>query len=446
MTKTKLALLLFCAAFGLNIIAFVFSKKTFTIEEDKKVWLYELPQTLSPMDAYPALTMGPHNGVIGTLFLPTGQTIQNELADQWTWNEKTREFKATLRAGLTYSDGSPINASDWVQSLQWAQTEAKTLAVTPEWQAFSELQASAPDARTLVLKWEKLPKDFEFQTFAERVLTHPLSGVFHPANLKRLQANERIVKDWISSGPYKVRKWNPKEIALVSRDPFPIQLPKEFFRTIHYQSAPVKNPSCDFMQADSTQVVQQAGHNPEPADKDLKDHAIVGTRDEMHVFWICRSWKQAGSFCKDPLLRKSLVDALAGRPAAALSGKTVKYRIPVGSDEFRTTFRKRLEDSLRGSGGVAKEVSYFFKGSKDADLELGFVTVPTSPKSDELAQKFMELSSRMGSGSWIERNVIGRISKFPLMVLIKNLPSGDLGDPFKKVFLEPDVAEKQLPL
>lgn len=455
LSKAKLGFLVFCIAFGLNTIAFLFSKKSFTVDEVKNVWLYELPATLSPLDAMATPNFGPHQGVIGTLFMPTLATgddavLEAGLAGPWVWNDKTGELKVTLRAGLLYGDGSPIRAQDWVDSIGWAQVQAESLKVSPEWAAFQSLQARAPDDQTLILKLQKTPAGFDFLRFAQQVLAHPLTGVFHPTNLTRLKAGERIIKNWISSGPYKVRKWNPKEITLVSRDSFPIQMPKEFFRTLRYQSAPVKNPSCDFMQADGTDV-KTVGEKLKSTDKDLQEHSVVRTGDEVHVFWICRSWKQRDSFCSDVQTRANLSHALSGDVAAvepeSLKGKTVQYRIPVGSDAFRTEFRKKLEESMIAAGGRAKEVSYFFKNSEAADLELGFVVAPASPQfpkqAGELAARMMELSTRAGSGGAKERYVVGEVLKFPLIVLMKRIKGGE---PFKKVFLEPDLEEKKLPL
>jgi hypothetical protein len=456
MSKTKLAIFVFCVAFGVNLLAFVFSKKTFLIEETKSVWMYELPQTLSPLDSYSAKGMGPHSGVIGTLFLPTQQgqdqdILQSSLTDQWNWNEKTLELTAKLRAGLNYSDGSPILASHWVESILWVQSQTLNLGVLPEWQAFTRMKVEAPAPDVLRVKLASVPAGFQFILWVQNVLTHPLSGVIHPQNLQQLKNGERVTKNWVSSGPYRVRKWKPKEIILVSRDDFPVRLDEKFFRTLRFQSSPIKNPASDFIQANATEIKQPAAgtqQSPRALDRDLQEHSVTFTADEVTVFWLCRSWKDEGRFCAEPGARGALAKVLAASDShpvqpGLLAGKVVKFRIPIGSDAFRTEFRKQLVQKVEAAGGRIEEISYFFKESKDADLELGFAVTPVSGVSKAFAMEAIRLSSRLGSGAWAESNVVGEVFRMPLMILMKRLKPGD---PFRKVFLEPDIEEKTLSL
>ena len=135
MSKTKLAILVFCIAFGLNILAFVFSKKTFLIEEVKNVCMYELPMTASPLDAYVSLDLGPHQGVVGTLFMPNFLKGEHPLvpllADQWKWNEATKTLSVQLKPGLTYANKDPILAEHFVKSHEFLSQQAANFGVSP---------------------------------------------------------------------------------------------------------------------------------------------------------------------------------------------------------------------------------------------------------------------------------------------------------------------------
>ena len=362
MSKTKLAFLVFGLAFGVNIAAFLFSKKTFVVEEVKNVWIYELPATASPLDAYSSPDMGPEQGIIGTLFIPTWETATTHdafppfLAKDSHWDEKTNTFTVTLKEGLTYSDGSPILAEHFVASSDWIKSKMKMLTWNGEWKNWLESKITAPDAKTLVYTFTG------FSTVA--LLSHPFTGVIHPGILARLQKGEKITKDWISSGSYKVRKWNPKEIILISRDDFPVMLQKEFFRTLRFQSAPVKNPSCEFIQAGKAE------------ERVSPEHQLIPVNEALHVFWVCRSWSQPGTFCSNEADRNSFSKALSAtepNSTQALAGKTLRYRIPFGSDAFRNEIIKKIETSMKAEGGTTQEVSYFFKDSSAADLELLFV-------------------------------------------------------------------------
>ncbi len=443
MSKTKFAVILFCVAFGLNGLAFLFSKQTFIVEEVKNVWLYELPQTSSPLDAYPALEMGPQQGVIGTLIRPEFSEGASKpvafLAQGSSWEEKTKTLSFDLMHGLTYSDHTPILAQHWVDSLEWTRSRFATQTATlpPLWQAWLQAKVTAPDATHLEFSWTTLPAGFEVPKFLREVLTNSLSGVIHPKNLEALKAGKAITMDWISSGPYRVRKWSLREIFLISRDDFPIMLPKEFFRTVRYQSAPVKNPSCNFIQSISgteKELLGELGSSHE--------HLPVPTTEQLHVFWICRSFKADGKFCQDEKNRDLFARLMKGEKffAPPLLGKTVYYRIPVGSDAFRAQVRDQIERSVKAGGGKVEEVSYFLKSKIEPDIELEFVLTPKSDQASGLAEALALQSSRFGEMQVQGKNLVGEIMQYPMTVMVK----GDRGDIFEKAFLEPDLSEKQM--
>lgn len=441
MSKTKLALLVFCVAFGVNLGAFFLSNKAFTVEELKNVWIFELPPSASPLDAYGATDLGPQQGIIGTLFKPNlrtavdakqEQVTETLLADTWTWNEKAKQLTVRLKDKLTFSDHSPITAENFVQSAQFIAPTLQSFVGLPEWEALANAQWAAKDPQTLVISLSKLSSKFDFQKFMKEVLTHPLAGVIHPDNLKTLKAGEKITGKWISSGPYRVRKWNPKEITLVSRDDFPVMMPKEFFRTVRFQSAPVRNPSCHFVQAAPGE------------EKGLQDHRLSPTEQSLHVFWICRSWNEKGTFCANPTNRETFSKVIAGtdpRSSLTLASQKVRYRIPTGSDAFRGQIRERIETDVKLRGGTVEEISYFFKPSTDADIELLFVVTPKGENETRLAADLAKLSSRLGTGSANEKNLVGEIATFPIQIMMKEMQ----GEVYDRVFLLPDL-EQKLPM
>lgn len=423
MSKTKLALLVFVLAFGVNVAAFLLSKKAYVIEEVKNVWMYELPLSSNPLDSYVAEDLGPHNGIIGTLF---------HLKDASEWKtEKSGGGTLTLhlKSGLMYSNQQPILPEHWVESAKWAKPYLSQWASDSLWAAYLAAEVKWVSATEVQFSWKTLSQGFVADDFEKKILSHPMTGVFHPDNLK--EKNPK--KNWISSGPYKVRKWNPKEIVLVSRDDFPATMPKEFFRTLKYQSAPVKNPSCDFMQA-------QPGE-----EKPLEDHRVVEASQTLHLFWVCRSWKEAGSFCANAKNREVFAKLMGSNASAGtekFEPSLVRYRIPEGSDAFRNEIVKKISSLMGAAGGSVKEISYFFKPSTEADIELLFVATDARISS-EIAAKMATFSSRIGiDGTEAPSHVVGEFAHFPVQYLMKNMK----GEPFSKVFLEPDLEEKKLPL
>lgn len=442
MSKTKLAMLVFCIAFGLNGVAFLFSKKTFVTEEVKNVWLYELPLTATPLDGYMTLAMGPQQGVIGTVFMPDPLTpvggldapkpILNLLADSWKWDAKKSELDIQLKKDLHYSNGDLLPPGDWVQSHAFIVTLLPRFISSSIWTAWQDsTYEEIPGG--IKIKLAHLSDDFDLEKFLSEVLTHPLAGVFHAKNIEAMRSAKSLTKDWISSGPYLIWKWNPKEIELAVRSDFPGGMRKDFFRTLKFQSAPVKNPSCDFM---------QGRDGDESA---LKEHTGQNTESTVHVFWICRSWKDAKAFCNDPKKREILASLLSSSAQHAdlnLSGEMVRYRIPTGSDDFRNEIRTKINAVVEQAQGKAQETSYFFKPSSATDLEILFVTTARMKNSTDFATSLASLSSRLGPGAINERNLVGEIMSFPSKVFMKNRKS----PVFQSIFLEPDLDEKKLPL
>jgi hypothetical protein len=435
MSKTKLALLVFGIAFGVNLAAFLLSKKAFTVDEVKSVWIYEIPGTASPADAYVAADLGPHQGIIGTLFAPdhlTGkQALSPLLVDTWTWNQDTRTLDLRLKPGLKYQNGDPVLPAHFLLFREFLKEKGLRLGSSGVWSDWLGMRGEATEGG-LKFILSSDDRDFDLEEFLSEVLTHPLSGAVHPSNMERIRAGARLSKEWISSGPYKVRKWNPKEIVLVSRNDFPVRLPDPFFRTLKYQSAPVKNPSCDFLFG-----------KPDEATV-LSDHSRQDTSLELSVFWVCRSFRQQG-VCKDPDVRELLARSLSGVGSIApdaLKGRTVRYRIPVGSDSFRDRIRKQIEERVSASGGRVEETSFFFKESSETDLELEFVVTPGGGIRKELAPALAVLSTRLGVDAARESHLLGEVEHFSLSVFMKKMKGGIFG----KVFLEPDLDEKRMPL
>ncbi len=436
MSKTKLALLILAVTFGANTIAFVFSKKSFTVEEVKNLWIHEIPSSASPLDSYAALDLGPHQGIVGTLVAPnhlkSAQEATPLLAESWTWNPGKTLLAVRLVPGLKFQNGDPVTPVHFTGLRDYLKAKGPGLFADPTWKAWMESEIRAGEGG-VEFDLGKTKPGFDPAAFLASVLSHPLTGAIHPSNLESIKNGTVLTKEWISSGPYKVRKWNPKEITLVSRDDFPIRLPDPFFRTLKFQSAPIKNPSCDFLLG---QAMEEDA---------MREHSRQDTSLDLSVFWVCRSFRDGG-VCSDRNLRLGIAKALAPGGSSAegpsLKGVKVRYRIPVGSDSFRAEFRKRIEGNLARAGATVEETSYFFKSSKETDLELQFVVTPPVAGDPDFAMTLARISSRLGIDVLSEENLIGEVTRFPLSVFMKKMK----GSIYGKVFLEPDMDEKRMPL
>jgi hypothetical protein len=359
------------------------------------------------------------------------------------------QFRFTLDSSLTFTDGSPITAQVLMDSMQWSQMILRpySSSMTPLWQNFIEAKIEAISERELLIKFPtegktdsktNRKKSVSAEQYLSQLFTSPWTGAIHPKNLGSLKQGQDVTKEWISSGPYQIRRWRPKEIVLVSRADYSSGvkgMAPEYFRVLKFQSAPVKNPSADFVQA--------MGDEPLVSD----DHREYPTQHRLHVYWICRSHAEANSVCAETSARLALKNVLEGTKNRGLQGKQVRYRIPEGSDSFRAEIRKKISDRVTAAGGMAVEVSFLFKNATDADIELVF---PSShlEAPDSLASVWAQLSSRLSAKITLDHTV-GLVASFPQSVQIKGEgkkreQNRDYLTRYQRVFLIPDPVPETL--
>ncbi len=405
------------------------------------VWLYELPLTASPLDAGVASDFGPAQGIIGTLVRPgTGVgslPLEGEIAKSWEWDSVNQTVQFHLNPDLTFQDGTRIRAEHFVKTAEWIKHEMGPFRknLGPDWIAWldSEYKTSSVPTELQV----KFPAQGVIQNpslFLGLIFGNVLTGAIHPTNLAALQAGVAITQGWISSGPYRIRKWNPKEVILISRNDFSIGMSGGIYRILKYQSAPVINPAADFLQA----IATEGPLSPE--------HTVQAQPLQLFSFWICRSWKEPHSVCADESTRAALGLALnSAQPvtnAQLLAGKKVRYRIPVGSEAFREGIKKRIQEQVSRAGGAPEEISFFFKNSDAADLEIQFVSVPKT-FGEGYASMLSRLSSRLHHATE-EPHLNGLVMSFDQSIQWKGESVASPLEVFKKVFLTPDMTDKKI--
>lgn len=378
MSAKRLGILVFVLAFGLNLVGFFFFGRLKAFEDTRSIWLPELPKTAAPWDAQSSIMSGPAQGLVGTLARPDGGTY---LADTWDWNPLQRTLQVRLRDGLTYSTGEPIVAADFVDTRSYLHAELLKIGFTPE--QFPEKFRVWDNAKVEVLT-QGLKIQFKQDVDPVSVLSSVWSGVLHQSN--RLPGF--VVLDpakWVSSGPYIVRKWKPKEVILASRKDFPGSLRTNQFRTVRMSAASVRNPSADLVSTGPTESEMTSEHQK-----------LIGNFGFVHALAICRSYAKEGSVCQDPALARALKDALLGQspvPSGIFTGHTIAYRIAPGAETFRTTIPKEIERIAVAGGGVPKALSSIFDPAEAADLELSFVV--TSDEDPLEASRLAVLGARL---------------------------------------------------
>ncbi len=137
------------------------------------------------------------------------ETLPQLNTDSWrVLPEGRMETTYRLRPNLTWQDGTPLTAEDFVFS--WR------LLTTPELGAATSAphgqmeQVTAPDARTVLIRWSQLYPDAgtlgdDFQPFPRHILEQ--SFLSDPA--ENFLALPYWTRDYVGAGPYRVDGWEP---------------------------------------------------------------------------------------------------------------------------------------------------------------------------------------------------------------------------------------------
>lgn len=180
------------------------------------------PQTLDPMRI-----QDPGSVLVArqlfeslTAWDPVGQAVIPAAAESWDVKQGGRRFRFNLRQGMTFHDGSPVRAKDFVYALnRIAQKKsASELAYTLEriqgFEAVNQLGngnrmigLQAPDDLTLVITLSEPFRDLP------AVLTHPGLVPLKPRFVRRIDS---FLSQPVGNGPFQIADpWVPEEPVLL---------------------------------------------------------------------------------------------------------------------------------------------------------------------------------------------------------------------------------------
>ena len=152
-------------------------------------------------------------------------SLQMGVAEEMTVNDEQTEFTFTIRDGVTWSDGAPLNANDfewsWKRVLDPATKSEYTTAMYPLKNAVAidagkgdieELGVTATDERTLVVTLEG-PTPY-FPLLAATWTFYPVPSPRHR------EAGEAWVEagTMISNGPYDLTAWEHDQSMTLERN------------------------------------------------------------------------------------------------------------------------------------------------------------------------------------------------------------------------------------
>ncbi|WP_407727578.1 ABC transporter substrate-binding protein (plasmid) [Rhodococcoides fascians] len=133
------------------------------------------------------------------------------LAERWTKNDTLTEFSFTLRPGVTFSDGTPLDAAAVKANFDTVGTLGPTHSLAAGYlEGYQETRVADPLNFTVVF-------DKPTAQFLQGTSTISL-GIISPASTQ-LSVDERKSKGVVGSGPFVLDSYSPdREIVLAKRD------------------------------------------------------------------------------------------------------------------------------------------------------------------------------------------------------------------------------------
>ncbi len=114
-----------------------------------------------------------------------------------------------LKPDLTWHDGTPLSADDWVFSFQVYSNPDLGAATTPPQGLIAEIQA--PDARTVVVRWKRpFPDADALDARALPALPrHILAEPFTRIDADAFASHTYWTRDFVGMGPFRLVAWEP---------------------------------------------------------------------------------------------------------------------------------------------------------------------------------------------------------------------------------------------
>lgn len=169
----------------------------------------EPPRSMDPADQTATYT----SNVLDTMYEGLTQFDQNLeikplLATRWTASKDGRTWTFTLRQGVKFQDGTPLNAAAVVYSFQRHLNEKRGLAASGR---FRKVIASvaAPNANTVVFKLKNAYPAFP------RLMSSTSAAIVSPTADKK----GTLGRVPVGTGPYKFTEWKSAEYVSEVRNP-----------------------------------------------------------------------------------------------------------------------------------------------------------------------------------------------------------------------------------
>ena len=158
------------------------------------------------------------NSIYDTLILPSadGMSIQPGLATKWMFGEGGRSLTLTLRAGVKFSDGAPMLASDVKWSLDRAR-DPKNGAWNNLIASIDAVEVAGADSIVLKLKRPDPTLLAALATFNTGIL--PQKQFEATAGATMDEKAKTFAERPIGTGPFMVTEWRRGQVMRLARNP-----------------------------------------------------------------------------------------------------------------------------------------------------------------------------------------------------------------------------------
>lgn len=147
--------------------------------------------------------------ILDTLvYRDTDNSYKPYLADKWTISADGKEAIFTLRSGVTFHDGTPLDAQAVVFTLQRLKATGAKSPLASGMEPISSIEAVDKQTVRLVLS---APSATLLST-----LSMPYAGIISPTAVK--QAGDSFGQKPVGSGPFKLLEWKPGVSITLARN------------------------------------------------------------------------------------------------------------------------------------------------------------------------------------------------------------------------------------
>ncbi|HMQ30036.1 MAG TPA: ABC transporter substrate-binding protein [Chloroflexaceae bacterium] len=135
-------------------------------------------------------------------------SIQPLLAERWEVSQDAKSIYFTLKQGLVFHDGTPLDAQAVVASFERLRSPELKSPMAASLKAVTAIEAV--DARTVRFLFEQPSATF-FST-----ITSPYASIVSPAAVAA--AGEQFAQQPVGSGPFKLKSWEPGVAITLERN------------------------------------------------------------------------------------------------------------------------------------------------------------------------------------------------------------------------------------